>query len=105
MVCVRACVCMCVCVCVYICVCVCVCVHMCVCMCTCTCVCVYVDEREGERSREGESVCKTDVILRRCIDVHYAKFERNICVIIFVTPSTLPLNVFVKRLELLRIGV
>ncbi|WP_419627779.1 hypothetical protein, partial [Thiolapillus sp.] len=38
-------------------------------------------------------MCKTDVILRRCIDVHYAKFERNICVIIFVTPSTLPLHI------------
>ena len=61
--------------------------------------------REGER--QNERVCATDVTVRRCIDVMYlyAESETNICVIIFVTPSPLPLHVFVKHLELLRIGV
>ena len=38
-------------------------------------------------------VLATDVTMRRCIDIYYMqKFERNICITLFVTPSPAPFN-------------
>ena len=102
--CVRACVRVCVwaCTCVHLCMLVCVCVWECVCVRVCVCVCV--DERERGRERERERECVQQMWL--CVDVlimyTYAEFERNICVIIFVTPFPLPLQVFVERSALLK---
>ena len=50
-------------------------------------------ERERERERE-RCDCATDVLMYM-----YAGFKRKICVIIFVTPSPLPLHVFYKALR------
>ena len=63
---------------------------------------VFVCGWKGER----ECVCVQQVWL--CVDVlmyNYVESERNICVLIFVTPSPLLLHDIVKHLELLRIGV
>ena len=60
-------------------------------------MCVWIRGREG-----GESVCN------RCVDVlmyNYAESERNIRVIISVTPSPIRLHNFLKRSELLGISV
>ena len=65
------------------------------------CVRVWIErEREGERERER--VCNG---CDRALMYNYSESEKNICVIIFVTPFPLPLHDLVKRLELLRIGV
>ena len=61
----------------------------------------------GRSERELSEQC-FHFYQEKCVDVvmcDYTESERNICVIIFVAMSPLPLHELVKHLELLRIGI